>query len=44
MIISDSREAVPFPTEMRLILYFAMSFFNVSFAAWIFCGVVGAVG
>ena len=44
IIISDSREAVPFPTEMRLILYFAMSFFNVSFAAWIFCGVVGAVG
>ena len=44
MNCSDSREAVPFPREIRVILYFGMIFFSRSFDALILAGVVGAVG
>ena len=44
MNCSDSLEAVPFPREIREILYLGMIFFSRSLEAFIFWGVVGAVG
>mgnify|MGYP000484883375 CR=1 FL=1 len=42
IIFSDSLEAVPFPTEMRLIPYFLIRAFTVlSVSATLFCGSVG---
>ena len=41
---SDSLEAVPFPSEIRLILYFFISSFNTFFdSATLFCGAVGKI-
>ena len=44
MNCSDSLDAVPFPTEINVMLYFSIIFFSKSLDAWIFFGVVGAVG
>ena len=42
IIASDSLDAVPFPTEIKLTLYFAISFFNISLDSFtLFCGAVG---
>ena len=44
IICSDSREAVPFPTEIISISYFFTSFAKVSFASLtLFCGAVGYI-
>ena len=42
MICSDSLEAVPFPTEIRLISYFAISCLTTFLdSSTLFCGAVG---
>jgi len=42
MICSDSLDAVPFPREINVMWYFAISFFKTAFASSTrFCGAVG---
>ena len=42
IICSDSLEAVPFPTEIKVIWYLEISFFKTAFASdTLFCGAVG---
>ncbi len=43
MNCSDSLDAVPFPTEINVMLYFAIIFFSRSLDAWIFSSVSSAL-